>query len=1151
MKLTRLRIVGFKSFVDPSEIHIEPGMTGVVGPNGCGKSNLVEALRWVMGESSHKSMRAAGMDDVIFSGSGSRPSRNSAEVALVIDNASRKAPAQFNDADVLEVSRRIEREAGSVYKINSKDARARDVQLLFADASTGAHSPAMVRQGQISELISAKPRDRRRVLEEAAGIAGLHSRRHEAELRLRAAEQNLTRLEDVIAQLAMQLDGLKRQARQAVRYKALASEIRKTEAIIWHLRHKAALAAIAERETAVREAGEKAAQLTQGAAHASTIRTQATAALPALRDKEAEAAARLRHMTVTRDGIDREKKQVLERREELGGRLAQIGADLGREQATIASTKETIARLVEEEAEIKAEAEHAGSNGEDLKRRLSAAETALQEAEAKLAEATSNAAELSARRRQFERIVRDETDRLARLEKQITDIESESASLTSADATREIDTLTAAVTEAQSEADAREAATLESEQAQTAAREAVEAARAPAASAERDLKGIETEYQTLQRVLAVDDGALWPPLIDKVTVEPGFEAALGAAFGEDLDHPAEDGAAIHWSKVAPDAADPTLPAGAKPLSEFVNAPDVLARAISQIGLVEQADGARLQAELRPGQRLVTKSGDLWRWDGFTAAADAPTAAAKRLEQRNRVAELAREIEAARQRPEAAQSTLADAETASKIAGEQAASAREARRSALTRLREATEKRTAAERKANQDTARLSALAEAKVRLTQSIEESQATKADAVTGLEGLTGESDLQARIEQLRAETATVRGQYAEARSAVDSLAREAELRKTRAERNAAERQRWSERITDGEKHLATLSAREAEIRVEWASLEEVPATLDAKRARLSNEIDRAETARKAAADALAAGETALADADRVAREADQALAAAREAKAREEATLEGLRQRLADVEEAIEEALERPAAQALAIAGLSDDADLPPIGKLEADHERLKRDRDRLGSVNLRAEEEMREIETRHDGLAAERTDLETAISRLRGAINGLNKEGRERLLAAFEVVNGHFQTLYTRLFGGGAAELQLTESDDPLEAGLEIIARPPGKRPSSLSLLSGGEQALTATALIFAVFLTNPAPICVLDEVDAPLDDANVERFCDLVEEIARSTETRFLVITHNPITMARMDRLFGVTMAERGVSQLVSVDFGGAMDLREAG
>ncbi|MEJ8571742.1 chromosome segregation protein SMC [Microbaculum marinum] len=1151
MKLTRLRIVGFKSFVDPSEIHIEPGLTGIVGPNGCGKSNLVEAVRWVMGESSHKSMRASGMDDVIFSGSANRPARNSAEVSLVIDNSERRAPAQFNDTDVLEVTRRIEREAGSAYKINSRDTRARDVQLLFADASTGAHSPAMVRQGQIGELISAKPRDRRRILEEAAGIAGLHSRRHEAELRLRGAEQNLARLEDVISQLAQQLDGLKRQARQAARYKALSAEIRKTEAILWHLRRKAALAAIEERQAQVAEAAGLVEGLTRAAAAAATARTEAAAALPKLREAEAEAAARLRHMTVTREGIDREKAQIVERRAELGRRLEQIGADIERERSTIAATGETLARLNDEETEIAAEAERSQSNAEDLQRNLSQAETTVQEAETRLAEVTSLAADLAARRRQFERIVRDESDKLTRLADQLAGIERESAALGSEDTARAIAELTETVARARADAEAGEAAATAADETLSTAREAFEATRGPAGEAERDLKALETEHQTLARVLAVEDGALWPPLIDSVTVEPGFEAALGAAFGEDLDHSSEEGAAIHWREVAPAASDPALPDGVRPMAEVVRAPAVLSRALSQIGLVEAADGPRLQPELRPGQRLVTRSGDLWRWDGFTAAADAPTAAAKRLEQRNRVAELEREIDTAKARLAEARAAVVAAESATRTATEQAAAARQDWKAAQARLAQATEKRAAAERKASQQSARVSALAEAKVRVTQSIEESEAARAEAAAGLDSLQGEDEINARVDDLKQETAAARSRYAEARSAVETHAREADLRKARAERIAAERRRWNERLADGDKHINTLSEREAEIRSEWLSLEEVPAALDRKRSALSAEIETAEQTRSAAADALAAGETRLADSDRVAREADETLSGAREAKAREEATLEGLRQRLADLEASIEEALERPADQALAVAGLSDDEGLPAVERLEADHDRLKRDRDRLGSVNLRAEEEMREIETRHDGLVAERTDLEGAIQRLRQAIGGLNKEGRERLLAAFDVVNGHFQSLYTRLFGGGAAELQFTESDDPLEAGLEIIARPPGKRPTSLTLLSGGEQALTATALIFAVFLTNPAPICVLDEVDAPLDDANVERFCDLVEEIARTTHTRFLVITHNPISMARMDRLFGVTMAERGVSQLVSVDFGGAIELREAG
>ena len=363
-------------------------------------------------------------------------------------------------------------------------------------------------------------------------------------------------------------------------------------------------------------------------------------------------------------------------------------------------------------------------------------------------------------------------------------------------------------------------------------------------------------------------------------------------------------------------------------------------------------------------------------------------------------------------------------------------------------------------------------------------------------------------------------------------------------------ETKRWTKRQSDAETQSASLEKRAGELSSERDELARVPLEIKSRRDRLTAEITTSEEKRKAAADALAEGESVLREADRAVREADAAVAEAREAQARAEATLEGLQQRLIDIEEHIAETLECKPADVFAMTGYGPDDNLPERGQLERTLDQLKRDRDRLGAVNLRAEIESEEAQKEHDGLVAEKEDLEQAIVRLRQGISSLNREGRERLLASFSVVNGHFQRLFTTLFGGGTAELTLEGSDDPLEAGLEIVARPPGKRPQVLTLLSGGEQALTATALIFAVFLTNPSPICVLDEVDAPLDDANVERFCGLMEEMVRSTQTRFLLITHNPITMAKMDRLFGVTMGERGVSQLVSVDLSEAEQLREA-
>ena len=1151
MKFDRLRIVGFKTFVDPTDVPILSGLTGIVGPNGCGKSNLVEALRWVMGESSHKSLRGSGMDDVIFSGSGTRPARNTAEVSLLVDNAERLAPAQFNDADQLEVSRRIEREAGSAYRINGKDVRARDVQLLFADAATGAHSPALVRQGQIGELIAAKPAARRRILEDAAGIAGLHARRHEAELRLRAAEANLERLNDVIGQIASQLETLKRQARQANRYRQLSSEIRKVEATVLHLRWTGARDEIARHKQGMEASTREVGSRMQAAAAAETARATAQEKLPGLRENEAKAAAILRHVTLTRDQLDEEANRASARQQELEARIAEIKRDRERELTAISDATEALERLSGEMRALQSQGSDTGDDGAPLREAEERTEKALRELETELAEAQGDAANLLARRAQLERTIRTESERLTRLAGQIAEIEEETEALNTkqAEAVEAAGDPAAAVTSAREALETAErnaeAATASVSQAQDSER----AAAQPVREAERSIQSLEAEHRTLQKVLAVDGSDLFAPVIDSVTVAPGYETALGAALGDDLSIPADEGAPIHWTLVEAEA-DAALPEGCTRLADHVKAPKVLARALSQIGVVEASDGRRLQKQLKSGQRLVSKDGGLWRWDGYTAAAEAKTPAAQRLEQRNRLAELEAEIATA-------QTTLGRAKTEAEAAAAALAAARQneetsrqARRAAQGALTQAQEALSKAEKAAAQDVARLSALAEAMVRLKASAGESEAAKDSAVTALSGFEDDTALNTRIDALKVQVGEARTAYSEARAASQSHAREAAMRAQRLQAIDEETSRWTKRQSDAEAQSGALEKRAVELEKERDELARVPLEIKSRRDRLTAEITTSEEKRKAAADALAEGESVLREADRAVREADAAVAEAREAQARAEATLEGMHQRLTDIEEHIAETLECAPAEVFAMTGYGPDDNLPERGQLERTLDQLKRDRDRLGAVNLRAEIESEEAQKEHDGLVSEKEDLEQAIARLRQGISSLNREGRERLLASFSVVNGHFQRLFTTLFGGGTAELTLEGSDDPLEAGLEIVARPPGKRPQVLTLLSGGEQALTATALIFAVFLTNPSPICVLDEVDAPLDDANVERFCGLMEEMVRSTQTRFLLITHNPITMAKMDRLFGVTMGERGVSQLVSVDLSEAEQLREA-
>src|SRR5437899_3452697 len=401
MKLSRLRLIGFKSFVEPTEISIEPGLTGIVGPNGCGKSNLVEALRWVMGEASHKAMRAADMDDVIFAGSTSRPPRNAGEVMVCLDNSDRTAPAQFNEQDALEVSRRIEREAGSTYRVNGREVRARDVQILFADASTGSRSPSMVHQGRIGEIIQAKPEQRRRVLEEAAGISGLHARRHEAELRLRAAEHNLARLEDVINQLAGQIDALKRQARQAIRYRAVAERVRKAEATLFHLRWVAANAELAEAEQAKSAAVRLVAARSGEQAEASKRQALAAAALPALREAEVRAAAALQRLTMARETLDREETRATERMAELDRRLVQLGDDLERERRLAADAQAALARLASEEAELQREVKANDERRAGVDKRVAQADAVLAKSEKAADELTGTLADLTARRNEL------------------------------------------------------------------------------------------------------------------------------------------------------------------------------------------------------------------------------------------------------------------------------------------------------------------------------------------------------------------------------------------------------------------------------------------------------------------------------------------------------------------------------------------------------------------------------------------------------------------------------------------------------------------------------------------------------------------------------------------------------------------------------
>src|ERR1700704_5652522 len=712
MKLTRLRLLGFKSFVEPTDFLIEPGLPGVVGPNGCGKSNLVEALRWVMGESSHKAMRAADMDDVIFSGTNNRPARNNAEVAMVIDNAARKAPAQFNEHEVLDVSRRIERESGSTYRINGREVRARDVQILLADASTGSRSPALVHQGRIGEIIAAKPEQRRRVLEEAAGIAGLHARRHEAELRLRAAEQNLARLDDVINQLAGQIEALKRQAKQAVRYRVVAEQVRKAEATLFHLRWVAANRENQEAEHAKDLAVRVVAARTGEQAEASRRQLEAAAELPALRDGEVAAAAALQRFVIARETLEREETRAKERIAELDQRLLQLEADIERERRLAADADTALGRLSAEEDALRRESETNAQARASADERVAADDEVLAGAERTFAELTGTLADLTAQRNQLAHAVREHAERRSRLETESSAVEAELASL-NPQGGPDLGALSTAVEQAQAAVAEAEGAAVRSEAAHSAARQALDVTRPPLLEAERRVHRFDTEAKTLARLLHVDTKNLWPGVIDSLAVDKGFEGALGAALGDDLEAPVDPSAPMRWAGAPIEATDPALPEGVEPLAQHVRAPAELSRRLAQIGVIMREDAARLAPLLKPGQRLGSPDGDLWRWGGFAVAANAPTGAARRLAGKNRLADIEAELKALREDVEVKRgvANAADAEATAAAQADAAARARwrELQHAALA----ARERHASAEREVGRNTARLSALAEAK------------------------------------------------------------------------------------------------------------------------------------------------------------------------------------------------------------------------------------------------------------------------------------------------------------------------------------------------------------------------------------------------------------------------------------------------------
>ena len=1147
IQFKKLRLSGFKSFVDKTELEIGVGLTGIVGPNGCGKSNTVEALRWVMGENSSKRMRGGGsMEDVIFNGTDRRPQRNFAEVSLLLDNSSRTAPPAYNSEDEIEVTRKIERDQGSVYKINGKVVRARDVQMLFADTVTGANSPALVSQGRVTAMINAKPQQRRMILEESAGVSGLYARRHEAELRLRAADQNLQRVQDLIGSMEGRYNALKKQAREAIRYKNLSEEIKQLEVTIawleWQILSNKINQARSKFDESERQVADHMTTVTQ------LTKTQNAQAedLPALRHAEAEAAAALQANKMALQRLEDQEQALQNQIREAKEQLSRLLEDREHEQHNAGESAQTLEKLTEEVATIQ---ENEGRQEDTLAEKtkirddLEEKVVALEEDYEKL---MSSTAEKKAARQSLEKQISSDESRLLvateRQEALTQDLEQAKAKFNEDNQLGEIK---AALLTLEQEVTSLTEDLAAAETSATNARSAVEESRAGLQDIEKKKAGIETEINTLQSILQADSQSEYRPVLDDIQAEKGFETALSRALGDTLMASTEADAPVLWLERSFNESDfPALPAGVQTLEPHVQAPSQLKAALMLIGVVETStDGQNAAAQLKPGQSIVSKDGAYWRWDGLHIKAEATDRHALQLEQKNRLSELMQQAPALDEKLKSARTAYEQAMETRKI--------QEERRDSLQKLlRETESSLKAKQNELNRQTEERSGLFADMARLEDALkrcaEDIQAYTASVEENTKALTlydeqSLADQSAQTDALREKLTDARTAYGDAVRELDRIQQERRSREARMQAIADERVNLENRSIRARERIKDLDAREITLKEKLESLENSPGNMGEERQSLMDRIAELEKTRGDAADKLAVIETELAQTTKALKEAESHLNTAREGRAGAQATVAAGEEQLTEMVEAIISNFDKkPEDLAEDVKIKKDLEDLPEIEPLKSKKEKMIRSRDQIGAVNLRAETEAAELEQQLGGIFTERDDLIQAIDELRGGINKLNKEARQRLMDAFGTVDGHFQELFTKLFNGGKAHLKLIESDDPLEAGLEIFAQPPGKTLQSLSLLSGGEQTLASIALIFAMFLTNPSPICVLDEIDAPLDDANVDRVCNLLDDIITRGKTRFLIITHHRLTMARMDRLYGVTMAERGVSQLVSVD-----------
>ena len=1141
MKFKSVRISGFKSFLEPTEILINDGLTGVVGPNGCGKSNIVEAVKWVMGENSARQMRGDEMDDIIFAGTSERPARNFAEVSIKLDNSERKAPANFNHLEEIEISRKIEREKGSIYRVNSKQVRARDIQLIFADNGTGARSSGIVSQGRIAQIIDATSEDRRIILEEAANIKGLHNRRHEAELKLNGANENLNRLMDIEQTYQDQLIELEKQGRKAARYRSVGDRLRKAEATLFLTLLNTAENEFNDFKKHLDIAKENVNKGQINVSKHTEAKQEILNELPEFKKLETKKITVLQSLNIAKIRLEEEKSSAKTTLNNTLNQISQIETDIQREVEIKQDAKKTLLSLFAEEEKLKSESTNFLTKKTDALKLVKDLKAKTEEANTKLSTITSEIYSIKSDKSDLEKRISVLTDKIKNSEFQISEFNSKEDEQLLKKNNQQLSKLKQILRNKNQNlvSNKQELIKLEEKEVKLSDQKS---------NTDQNFNVINAELNSLSSILG-DDTLNKNSLEKSINNIGNLEKAIGSVLGETLLAPIHSDQNhflknTYWRNDLKTKFSSELPKGAIPIISEIKKNSILDIALIGVGIVKDEETAYdLQKDLSFGQALTTSKGGLWRWDGFVQPQGVQNSYSERLQQIAKLRLLQNKLPAVKKEQKIIESKI----------DENQLGISKCKRDIIeleSQISELIKNSNTLELTNSKLDAKLLS---SKVLLKEHLDITKISQKELV----GLKNQLNNSINLPSLLADELKIRNIADQCRNELaDAMASEQQIKTHESfqARNLMQinnqSENWKKRENEASMRLMSLQDRLKKLKDDQKRLTSLPDDFEKREEDLNKQIDKAVQDKNIASDKLVHTETNLHNIEKLEREAEQKVSSFREEMIKIEASLNLARTKIQNIEARVFEKLRINTDKLLEIVGFNEKNNLNvSIELLERTVQRLINERESLGAVNLRAEEEMKEMKEKIETMSSERIDLELAIEKLRTGIFELNKEGRQRLKDSFNDVNKNFKDLFQKLFGGGDAELKLVGSEDPLKAGLEVLASPPGKKMQLLSLLSGGEQALTAISLIFSVFLCNPAPICILDEVDAPLDDTNVGRFCDLLNKIVAETNTYFMVVTHHRLTMAKMDRLFGVTMEQKGISRLVSVNLEEANRIRD--